>query len=171
MALEISGRKSKQIGEMSYINDSFVAELNIYNQACLTRESALRKVHVIEKTPTEMAVIFSLEGELKGSIICTVDLDNKEIDKKEAIFFQSLYMESMNILLGSFLTNLESISSIMSVISSPKYLKPNDYIPGGISDNLAHFTVWSLEYCLHTLKENFDCKIYIVANKKSIIEV
>lgn len=171
MALEITSRRSYNNGDMGYINDSFNSEMSIYDQAHLIRGSALKKVYVIEKSSTEIGVIFKLEGELKGSVVCTLDLCNKEIAPSQVIFFQSLFMESMNILLGSFLTNLEELSNIMSVIASPKFLKATDQIPGEIADNISTTNVWQLNYRLLALNDQFDCKVYVVANRKQTIEV
>src|SRR5690606_6727475 len=140
---EVVSKRNHHDEEMNFINHSFLEELNIYNHAQLYRDSALKKAYVIEKSSTEIGAIFELSGELKGSIVCLVDLFNNDNSTTNISYFRSLFLESMNILLGSFLTNLEELSHIMSLTSAPKHLATTDPIPGAIADNLAMMKVWS----------------------------
>jgi chemotaxis protein CheY-P-specific phosphatase CheC len=171
MSLEITPRRSRSESDLVVFNRSFISELNIYNQASLFRDSAIQKIIEINKTPNHMGVLFRLEGELKGNILCLIDIEDKEFSNQEIVFFQSLFMESMNILLGKFLTNLEDESGIMSVISTPKIIKVSDTAPNIFNkaeNSRYHFAT---NYLLQTLKDTYQCKIYFVADLSNIKEV
>lgn len=171
MTAGLISKRNTSDEEMNFIHLALVQELNIYNQAHLTRESALKKVYVIEKTGQEMAALFELHGEIRGTVVCLIDLYNRSIPEQEFSLFKSLFQESMNILLGTFLTNLENISNIMGLISSPRLINQSEMIPGFIADNLGQMKVWATDYKLHTAKNSYDCKVYIVGNRKHTIEV
>lgn len=95
-------------------------EMNIYNQAFLIEHTPLIHTEVFhKKTSQEVPLSFELEGELNGFILCYLEADPEIINNKNYPFFQSLYIESMNIALGQFFTNLEKNSSLLTTISHP----------------------------------------------------
>ena len=171
MSLERTNLKTTLSQEMDAINKSFNNELSIYGQAHLNRNDSLRKAIAIDKSFDEIGVIFKLDGELQGSIICTLNLKEHELDNDKTIFFQSLFMESMNILLGSFLTNLEEESGVMSIISNPRFMSKNDVIPHDLLNNYTNVNIWNLGYLFQTTMGKYDCKVQMIAKKNRTIEV
>lgn len=169
MRLEAVTRKTRELFLMEGIQRSICPELNIYNQAHLEIERPLVKASRIhKKTNNEIGVKFDIEGELKGRVVCLVDLYDKKIQSKDLSRFQSLFVESMNILVGRLLTDLEEETDIMSLATSPKIIARDETFDrlGQDSD-----LKMSLGYKLITELESYDCRIYILANPSSPREV
>lgn len=171
MPLEQVSRRNYPNDLITLINDSFSDEINIYNQAILVRSSALRKTTFVEKKASELGVTFLLSGEIKGAIACTIGLLDKELPQNEYIFFQSLFMETMNILMGNLLTNIEKNSDLMAVCGSPKLLKTSDQLPDIFSNSKGSASIVQIEYTLKTLRDEYTCNIFLTAIKSHIIEV
>ncbi len=86
MRLEVITQKTREHFLMEGIQKSIVPEMNIYNQAHLEMERPLVKASRIhKKTNNEIGVIFDIEGELKGKIVCLVDLYDKKISKLKTL--------------------------------------------------------------------------------------
>lgn len=169
MRLEVITQKTREHFLMEGIQKSIVPEMNIYNQAHLEMERPLVKASRIhKKTNNEIGVIFDIEGELKGKIVCLVDLYDKKISTQDLARFQSLFTESMNIMLGQMLTSLEDETELMCVLTSPKVITRNETFDNYGKDSELKM---SLGYKLITRLEDYDCRIYIVANETSPREI
>jgi chemotaxis protein CheY-P-specific phosphatase CheC len=170
MGMVVNSFQSKKSNLMEKIHLSFSPALSIYNQAVLERSKPIQLFSKLEiETEGRVNILFKLEGELAGHIICSFLIENKEITKDQLFQYQSIFTESMNILLGKFLTQLEDVSGLMSLISSPKLLSNNKFI-NEIND-FPHTTKLKTQYQLLTMKNSFDCTIYINANNKSSSKV
>ncbi len=163
MRLEVVTKKTRDHFIMEGIQNSICVEVNIYNQAHLELERPLvRATRIHKKTNNEVGVTFNIEGELSGKAICLVDLYNKKIGTNDVERLHSLFSESMNILLGKLLTNLEEETELMSVITSPKQISRTEtFINNAAESDLK----MSLGYKLITNLESYNCRIYIVANE------
>lgn len=169
MRLEVITQKTREHFLMEGIQKSIIPEMNIYNQAHLEIDRPLVKASRIhKKTNNEIGVLFNIEGELKGKVVCLVDLYEKQIDSNKINHFQSLFNESMNILIGQLLTSLEEETDIMSVITEPKVISRTETFERlGCETDLK----MSLGYKLITQLESYDCRIYILANQLNAREV
>jgi hypothetical protein len=134
------------------IAQSCPTNIDIYGQAVLRRYTNTDSL--IISPPNQSRVIFPICGELKGIIICKTSMK---------VNF-TLFVESMNILLGQMLTNLENDSNLLLRLEPPilteKELKTDHY---EIST--------SLMYELNTLAKSYDCQILFFANKHKLKEV
>lgn len=150
------------------LHQSFEPEVNIYNQAVLRRVAPLnRKAQLFQKEKDTIVILFRLSGEIEGQIVCSLKVKSeKNIDS-----IRSLFTESMNILLGKFLTQLEDETGFMSIISIPEVLEDNEKIKK-LSESFSKYNlICSTEYELHSLSDTYPCHIQMIANKKSIKEV
>lgn len=112
---------------LDLIQLSIPSELNIYNQAHLeidTPVTLVSKFHT--KTLHEIGVSFTLDGEIKGNVICLLDTFDHEIKDSDSAFFNSLFIESMNILIGQLVTNMEDNFNLQSMLSTPSLLQKSD---------------------------------------------
>src|SRR5690606_22785793 len=94
----------------------FAKELNIYNQAHLAQKRIHAQALDFGQKNGELGIAFSLEGDLEGFILCLLKTDG--IQDLRPI--QSIFTESMNILLGKFLTDLEDETNLMALITHPR---------------------------------------------------
>lgn len=157
--------------DLLLFNNSFNKELNIYNHSELIKVSTLSNITDFPSNNNYLGLMFNINGELTGKIICILNLTKEQKNQSQLIQLKSIFTESMNILLGNFLTNLESSSSIMSVVSAPKLIESNNIrnsFPAKNSNSKYHFVV---QYIMHSLKEKYLCDIYFYANPKNIKEV
>lgn len=169
MHLQVVSRKTKEYFLMEGFQKSLNPEINIYNQAQLELERPMIKASRIhKKTNNEIGAIFQINGELKGQVICLVDLYGKEIPSQRYPYFQSLFIESMNIFLGQLLTNLENETDIMTVLSAPKIIGRTDQFQNIKNDQDLRL---SLGYRLITNEDSYNCRIYILADKITSREV
>jgi chemotaxis protein CheY-P-specific phosphatase CheC len=147
-------------------------EVNIYSEAVLKRKAPLMAFSkVSEVNEKELTILFQLNGEMQGQILCTIDLTQKKFNDSHIMILQSLFTESMNILLGQFLTDLEQDTEIMSMISHPEIIlreKKNKLLEDLIENYSYNL---STKYELFTIKDSYQCSIYILANKKTTKEV
>ncbi len=144
-----------------------IDELNIYNQAFLELNQPLVKNSVFhKKTKYEIPVVMSVSGDLDGQIICLLDVYNKNVKESEQDFFKSLYIESMNILIGKMMTDLEIKYAITGIMSAPRVPKDNFL-------DLVNMKASSLSmgYKLISNSVEYDCRIIFNLNKKKNIEV
>ena len=148
------------------LHEAFDSDIDIYNQAVLKRTKPLNEFtgHLYND---DLSILFKLKGEVEGQIICSIEL-HKDASSGH---LQSLFTESMNILLGKFLTELEDSIGLMSIISHPEVInKPR-------RDSLVktHSSRYKLnlitKYELFTLKDSYSCHIHILANQKGTKEV
>ena len=169
MHLQVVSRKTKEYFLMEGFQKSLNPEINIYNQAQLELERPMiRASRIHKKTNNEIGAIFQLNGELKGQVICLVDLYEKDIQQQKYPYFQSLFIESMNIFLGQLLTNLENETDIMTVLSAPKIIGRTDQFQNIKNDQDLRL---SLGYRLITNEDSYNCRIYILADKITYREV
>lgn len=169
MHLQVVSHKTKEHFLMEGFQKSLTPEINIYNQAQLELERPMiRASRIHKKTNNEIGALFRLDGELKGQVICLVDLYDKSIPAHKYAFFQSLFVESMNIFLGQLLTNLENETDIMTVLSAPKIIGRNDQFQNIKDEQDLRL---SLGYRLITGENSYNCRIYILADKVGSREV
>lgn len=148
------------------LHEAFDQNIDIYNQAVLKRTNPLIEFDDYQYN-NELSILFQLKGEVEGQIICSINLSNDTGSNQ----LQSLFTESMNILLGKFLTELEDKIGLMSLISPP------ELINNGRRDSLikTHASRYKLnlitKYELFTLKDSYTCNIHILANQKGTKEV
>lgn len=166
----VNSFQNREHNLMEKIHLSFSPALSIYNQAVLERSKPIQLFNNLEISESERVnILFKLEGELTGHIICSFLMDDKEITQDQLFQYQSIFTESMNILLGKFLTQLDDETGLMSLISSPRLLTNNKFITE--INNFSHAIKLKTEYQLLTMKNCFDCTIYINANNKNSSKV
>lgn len=153
------------------LQESVVADLNIYNLVHLELTAPLLAVSVAHnQTSFEKGVSFNLEGELSGKVICLIDTFNKNISAKEEKLFQSLFTESMNILIGKILTNLEAKTDIMATITTPTSLIDTHLLK---LNKISKFDklMMSMGYKMLSNNSEFNCRIIFISNKNKFNEV
>lgn len=146
--------------------DAIIPEMNIYNQAYLEIERPLIEANSVHaQTSHELAITFEIEGQLKGKISCFLDTFEKDIKTKDANFFQLLFVESMNILVGRMLTQIESEHGIMAILSNPKLnpVKSEESIQ--FIQNNKSLKTFSVGYKLIALFNEFDCRMIFEIEK------
>lgn len=148
------------------LHEAFETDIDIYNQAMLKRAAPLIEFTEHEYN-NEHSILFQLKGEVEGQIICSINLN----DDTGSGHLQSLFTESMNILLGKFLTELESNIGLMSVISHPEIInkRKRDTLAGSHSSRYKLNLI--TKYELYTLRNSYTCHIHILANQKGTKEV
>lgn len=169
MHLEVVSKKTKEYFLMEGFQKSLTPEINIYNQAQLELERPMIKASRIhKKTNNEIGALFHINGELKGQVICLIDLYDKNIPQHKYPYFQSLFIESMNIFLGQLLTNFENETDLMTVLSAPKIIGRNEQFDNIKNEQDLRL---SLGYRLITGEDSYNCRIYILADKVNSREV
>ena len=144
------------------LQDSMIEEINIYNQAHLHQSCPLVESHKPHnKTKNEIALQFSIQGEFEGKAVCLLDTY-----EKQTTHIKPLFKESMNILLGDILTQLERKHDIFSLIDTPKELEDLDF-----SKDFRMNRIYSITYKLLQNFEEYDCRIIFSLNQKRLIEV
>lgn len=146
------------------LNGSLVEEINIYHQAYISLERPIivsKNIHQITKY--ERSVYFNIRGDIEGNVICLLDMYNKTVHDRDKALFHSLYIESMNILLGKILTNLENYYYYTAMLDSPQIIENNrlDHI---ISDDFFSIKLCA-GYTLTFNQQEFDCRLIINLKK------
>lgn len=157
----------KPFGIKEVLQDAIIPEMNIYNQAYLEIDRPLIKTSIVHpKTYYELGVQFKLTGQVQGDVYCYLDTFNKTISTKEINFFQLLFIESMNILLGRILTNMENNHQVISILSNPTFigLKQQQHIEVNKGD--PNQEVLAIGYKLIAALNEYDCRIIFDLNKK-----
>lgn len=136
---------------------SMLPELNIYNQAQLEIDTPLIKAqNVHPKTTHEVGVKLKLEGDLSGEVFCLIDTYNKDVAQTEGQFFKTLFIESMNILMGQVLTLLENEHDISCLVSHPEFLDRDSKLELSIQRDT---TTMNVGYKFISIHNEFDCRI------------
>lgn len=144
-------------------NSSLPREVNIYNQAFLILDRPIVKAQRIHQpTDHEIVLQFIVTGELEGSFTCLLDTYKKDITSAEKNTFLSLYTESMNILLGRFLSNLDDEFDILSALSAPSNLSKERYTQ--YLTQSSESEKYSFGYTLISNFKEYDCRI--IFNRK-----
>jgi hypothetical protein len=157
--------KLKQSSLSESIHYAYPETLDIYGQAVLKRAGALEVFKQKEFDPSKgFNITFSLHGELDGNIICQFDKTEKSFENL------ALFTESMNILIGKFLTKLESTTGLMNMISSPKLLDPSHVFFKGLENHPHHINL-KTDYEVITLSKIIKASLYIFAQRTSTVEV
>ncbi|MAZ48709.1 MAG: hypothetical protein CME65_09100 [Halobacteriovoraceae bacterium] len=144
----------------SQLAQAVPGEVSIYNQAYLIAHTPLIRTHVFHpKTKNELAISFELNGDLEGYFVCYLDMEPDEMTGGNFHFFQSLYIESMNIVLGKFLTNFERETDFMSTISFPD-IQPQKI--ENIEANASSFEKYCCSYKLVSKLKEYDCRINLM---------
>ena len=139
-------------------NSSLPREVNIYNQAFLILDRPIVKAQRIHcPTEHELALHFATTGELEGSFTCLLDTYKKDISDAEKSTFLSLYSESMNILLGRFLSNLDSEFDILSALNAPHSITRDKILT--FIKKTTELEKYSFGYTLISNFKEYDCRI------------
>ncbi len=145
------------------LNSSLPKEINIYNQAFLILDRPLIKAQKVHfPTDHELILHFQAQGELSGSFICLLDTYKKSISEKERGAFLSLYTESMNILLGRFLSTLDSEYDIMTNLDAPKVLQKVQ--AAKYFEQVNELDRYTFGYTLISNFKEYDCRIIYTQN-------
>ena len=148
---------------LDVFQSSLPLELNIYNQAHLEIETPLLENHKSsQKSNKEIGVSFQLSGDLQGKIYCFLDITNKRFLAQEGPFFNSLFIESLNILTGQMVTNLENRHDVNTTISNPSFFEQNNEVELSVDrSNL----LLSADAKFITIHGEFDCSIVLDIKK------
>lgn len=141
------------------------SELNIYNQAELIKTSAQYGPINFGQDRGEIGIAFHLEGDLDGFILCILKTNTSLLQGKNQQI-ESLFTESMNILLGRFLTELEEETNLMSLITYPRPLTKG-HIEELQKINLKNEISFQVNYDLITSLYDLPCKILFCAHKRN----
>lgn len=164
MSLTINRRSTNQINLMELIHLAFLPQIDIYGQAVLKRTEAIQLYQKdLLETDDYLNIFFPLSGELEGHILCQIRMDTHSKNTNQ---IQSLFIESMNILLGHLCTALDEQAEIMCLIQSPKVLSNKE-----LNDMDRFDFKLKTKYKLITLQNEISCNIFINANRKLIKEV
>ena len=151
--IENSRQVHLSVGLIDSLNRCLIEELNIYNHAFLQLDRPLIKSSFIHpKTRYEILL----------------DSYNKHINEKEKDFFNSLYTESMNILLGKIFTNLENNFNLSATISSPHAY--NEKEMSSLLESHFKTELFSVGYKLISNGQEFDCRLIFNINKNKLFE-
>jgi hypothetical protein len=167
---EVTSSGNNQFSLYSIIQRAITGEVNVYNQAYLQLSRPLIQTSIIHpQTKYEIGTSFEIQGELSGRAYCFLDTYGKNLSKDENANLTSIFNESMNILIGKTVTNLDVQSNIFASISSPKNI--NESITKKIDTTISNYQTYSLGYKLiHELRE-LDCRIIMNITKNNPSEV
>jgi len=142
----------------SYYLEKYIPEtVSIYNEVILkksaTQYNAQKSYHIL----------FKVQGELNGMIVCSFDVSELSSTNYHFAQVNALFSESMNILLGNFLTNLEDKTTIMMHLSHPEIISDEKRfkIIHWADQSVIHE---SLNLQLMTLQNTFNCFIEFIAH-------
>ena len=124
----------------------------------------MRTTKIHPQTKYENGIRFNLEGELQGQVTCLIDHYNKNPESSKQL--NSLFIESMNILLGKVVTNLENEYEISSLISAPIQQETFSFDEKRFENN-----TYSTSYKLISNSEEYDVRLIVTVLRKNIIEV
>ena len=114
--MEVSKARSDH-ALMGEVHNSLIPELNIYNQAHIELSEPIQKImrnKIVEQA--DFNVHFHVGGELEGEIITSLtSLSDEPMSMNRS---SSIFLETMNILVGRVLTNLEVESDLFCYIQS-----------------------------------------------------
>ncbi len=133
------------------ISSSSPSNINVYGQAVLKLAAESPQKQQISNINS---ILFPIKGELCGFVVCET---SKQVDF-------SLFVESMNILLGQLLTNLETESDLFCELEPPLSLIKD-------VDQADYKIATHLEYELYTLTDSYNCKVHFYANPLEAKEV
>lgn len=163
---QIRSLPKRNVDLKKVLQNAVIPEINIYNQSYLEIDTPLISTSIIHaKTQNEIGVEFNLEGQITGTVYCYLDTFNKIIDDKEKNFFQLLFVESMNILIGRMLTNIEENDHLISILSNPKFLNLKDQKEIQVQRGSMNHEVLSVGYKLIATMNEYDCRILFDLNK------
>ena len=146
-----------------------IEELNIYNQAYLNLETPMIRTKVLhEGTKSEKHVSFPVNGDFNGVVAAFLDTFGKEMSTEDNQLLDSLFVESMNILLGRLFTKIEKISDLNILLGSPNV---NSKISLNALKKGSHSLTYSIGYKLLFNAKEFNCRIVVILTKNKITEV
>lgn len=131
------------------IEQSCPQNIDIYGEAVLTKSNFDHTAPISINRKTK--IFFPIEGELSGFAVCET---SSQINK-------SLFSESMNILLGQILTNLEIESKLLSKIGTPILIRNNI--------SISQYEITSnFKYTLRSTTSIYECDVNFYANKNLV---
>ena len=146
----------KQQVSYNELYNSFDKKIHIYDKIILENSSLIQVCkYKPDFTNFDDKVIFSIDGYLSGFIICSIEDMNKENT--------SIYTESMNILLGIFLTNLGKESGTLNTLTPPKVISINHTFFKSLEERQFDINL-KVHYKSFSTEASTNCDIYILAN-------
>jgi len=166
MSLVIRHKKSSYLNFMEALNLNLESQLNIYNQAVLKRSAAISLLskELDSANSKDFIIMFEIQGEFDGFLIA--QLSAQENIEYSSDHFHSLFVESINILGGKLLTNLDQNFDLLCTLSPPRQLSSFDSI-----NNSKYKFKLKTNYELITLNNTYDCNLIFVGNEKILKEV
>ncbi len=165
MNLDVSNIGKSQLNQS--IHYSYPTEIDIYGQAVLKRNTNLDSLKTSQFNPAlGVNIIFSLNGELSGNVICQMDIDQDNFSFEK----QALTTESMNILIGQMLTNFEKETGLLITIGNPSLVKQDHSFFASL-ENHPHNINLKTDYSLFTLESKIDCSLFLFAQKVTPREI
>lgn len=165
--MELIQKTTRRKTQKEFKFDSLMPEeLNIYNQAELIKGKSEHSLLNFGKKGSELGIAFNLEGDLDGFIFCQVSTRDLNLTSENSKHIQSLFTESMNILLGRFLTDLEDETNLMSLITHPRLIT-KQHLSELEKMDLKREITFQVDYDLITTFYNLPCKIFFCAHKRN----
>ncbi len=151
-------------------------------QLSLYQRASLRKltVEVLEAfSPgsfhqSSMVIGFGMTGELEGFVLCEASLDEFITSEGKYRFVQGLFVESMNILLGKILTQIENTFDLMCYMTPPKVLNHdsnNTMLLKEIENFQKDSLILKATYTIQVDESAIPCNIFFEIKQNKILEV
>jgi hypothetical protein len=113
---------------IKHMNEILPEEISLYQRASVKKRE-IKTLHKIDFSGIEknhMFIGFGITGEIKGFVVCEANIMDFGSSSNSYKFVQGLFVESMNILLGKIMTEMEEYFDLMCYITPPKILSRND---------------------------------------------
>jgi chemotaxis protein CheY-P-specific phosphatase CheC len=143
--------------------NSYYLENYIPEKVSIYSEGILRKSDIQFNAEKSYHILFKIQGELNGIIVCSFDVSELTNTNYNFSHINALFSESMNILLGNFLTNLEEKTTIMGHLSHPEIIS---------DEKRQNIIQWADQIVIHenlnlqliTLQNTYNCLIEFIAH-------
>jgi hypothetical protein len=140
-------------------------KLNIYDQAYLLKmQSTLEMGSFNIKWPNDINLLFSLGGELQGYVLSTLSLGKVQLNSSKTKDLKDIFSESINIMLGQFLTKLDGQLGLMINLSPPRYLNSTPRIPVILKETKPYMHQFKIDYIFIHQGIEYNCHFYFRAN-------
>lgn len=158
-----------RVNNKKIFEKAFPKTINLYEQAYLIKKNIVPFQKKFKQTPNQIGISFDLKGELSGRVISILELPHFS-DAQQKLSIQTLHMESINILIGKFLTELESKINIMATLTFPKICDHESLANSKINSLTFEYQFDALYYLIKN-DHQYNCHIYLLANSAHILEV
>lgn len=140
------------ISRMTHLEDKIIkscpSELSIYGQAHLELAKNQNKILYTKESLSKFSISFHLSGDITGLIKCELE---ESFNTQDTSYLESLFSESMNIVIGNILTNLGKNFDIRALISHPQ---KNTY-----TNNPHKKSIW-INYIFTSFGSEQRCRLY-----------